>query len=251
MSTDDKPPYVLDAQDPSAGRPATFIFLHGYGDDAEGLPLGLAQQFQWYNKVPYLKWVLPNAPFNPASMSRAWYQPKALPSSLKPRVPGHEDEELAGQEPDDEEGILRACDALDGYVAAEIEAGTPPERIVVGGFSQGCAISLVWGVTGKQRENVAGVACLSGYFPLAERIAGLRKERGFKDGEKGRKQWFYIHGSKDALVPTSLFVRGKEDLGRWIESGDLEEHLYEGMGHSTNNKLLRDLLGFLNRVVPP
>jgi predicted esterase len=35
-----KPPYVLEAIDPQAGKPATLIFLHGYGDDAEGLPLG-------------------------------------------------------------------------------------------------------------------------------------------------------------------------------------------------------------------
>jgi predicted esterase len=35
-----KPPYLLEAIDPQAGKPATLIFLHGYGDDAEGLPLG-------------------------------------------------------------------------------------------------------------------------------------------------------------------------------------------------------------------
>ena len=195
--------------------------------------------------------MLPNAPFNPASASRAWYQPKALPNSLKPRVPGQEDEEAAGQEPDDEDGILRACDLLDAYVAEEIEKGTPNERIVVGGFSQGCAISLVWGVIGKQRNNVAGVVCCSGYFPLAERIAELRRERGIEEGDKDSKKWFYIHGSKDILVPTSLFTRGKEELGKWIGEGELEEHLYEGMGHSTNNNLLRDLLGFLTQVVPP
>ena len=37
----DKAPYVCEPTDQSSGRPATFIFLHGYGDDAEGLPLGM------------------------------------------------------------------------------------------------------------------------------------------------------------------------------------------------------------------
>ena len=41
-----KEPYILEPADQSAGRPATFIFLHGFGDDAQGTPLGLAQQFQ-------------------------------------------------------------------------------------------------------------------------------------------------------------------------------------------------------------
>jgi len=39
MST--KAPYILAPTDASKGRPATLIFLHGYGDDAEGLPLGV------------------------------------------------------------------------------------------------------------------------------------------------------------------------------------------------------------------
>ena len=36
----DKAPYVCEPADQQTGRQATFIFLHGYGDDAEGLPLG-------------------------------------------------------------------------------------------------------------------------------------------------------------------------------------------------------------------
>jgi hypothetical protein len=36
-----KAPFVLEAADKNAGRPATFIFLHGFGDEAEGLPLGV------------------------------------------------------------------------------------------------------------------------------------------------------------------------------------------------------------------
>ena len=40
-----KPPFVLEAADENAARPATFIFLHGFGDEAEGLPLGMARSF--------------------------------------------------------------------------------------------------------------------------------------------------------------------------------------------------------------
>lgn len=265
-SSDHPPPYIVHPQDASSGRPASFIFLHGYSDDAEGLPLGLAQQFQFYNKMPYLRWVLPNAPLNRETMNRAWYLPRALPNALKPRVPGRDEEgeEVeAGHEgddgeegKDDEEGILATCRVIDELVQGEIENGVEPGRVVVGGFSQGCAVSLVWGLTGERRKDVGGAACLSGYFPLAERIARYRKEKGIaeddgKGGEGKNLQWFYIHGNKDVLVPTSLFTRGKEELGRWTREEDVEEHLYEGMGHSTNNKLLRDLLGFLTRVVPP
>jgi len=41
MSYADKPPHVCEPIDQTQGRPATIIFLHGFGDEAEGLPLGM------------------------------------------------------------------------------------------------------------------------------------------------------------------------------------------------------------------
>ena len=244
----DKPPYTLKAADESAGRAATVIFLHGYADDAEGIPLGLAQQFQMHGKLLYLRWVLPNAPRHPEAMTRAWYMPKALPKAMRPQVPGEAADE---EELDDKEGILKTCDMVDDLVQQELERGVEPGRIVVGGFSQGCAVSLVWGQLGKLRHKVGGVVCMSGYFPLADRITSIRKEKGMTEDEQSGCQWFYIHGSADALVPMKVFVQGVEDLTKYINKDDLEGHVYDGMGHSTNNALLRDLLGFLGRVLPP
>lgn len=179
--------------------------------------------------------------------------PKALPNALKPRVPGVDENDET--EPDDEEGILASCDTIDKLVRQEMERGIEPSRIVVGGFSQGCAISLVWGLVGKERDNVAGVMPLSGYFPLAGRIAGLRAERGLsKTSNKANesKKWFYAHGARDILVPGKLFIQGKEELSKWIDAErDLEEHLYEGMAHNTTNKELRDMLRWLSEVIPP
>ena len=243
----DKPPYFLEAADQSLGRSATFIFLHGYADDAEGIPLGLAQQFQYYKKLPYLRWVLPNAPRHQEAMTRAWYMPKALPNAMKPQIPGEGADET---EPDDEEGILQTCDVVDELVKQELDKGVEPGRIVVGGFSQGCAVSLVWGQVGKLRDKVGGVVCMSGYYPLADRVASIRKDRDIPDGEQSSSQWFYVHGSADALVPMKFFVQGVEELCKYANKKDVEGHVYDGMGHSTNNALLRDLLGFLSRVVP-
>jgi len=210
---------------------------------------GLAQQFQFYHKLPYLRWLLPNAPHNQEAATNAWYLPKALPNAQKPRVPGQiEQDETA---PDDEEGILASCDALDGYIRAEIDRGVPSDRIVVGGFSQGCAISLVWGLIGKERNNIAGILPLSGYFPLASRIAAIRKERGIEENEKQTKQWFLAHGTRDVLVPLTLFAQENEELLKWVDEKDIEGHVYDGMAHSTSNAELRDMLAFLSKVVPP
>ena len=244
-----KDPYVLPpaADAPETARSATLIFLHGYGDDADGLPLGLAQQFQFYNKMKYLKWVLPYAPRHQEAMTRAWYMPKALPNAMKPRTPGQEGDE---EETDDETGIMKSVEVVDELVEREIESGTPPGRILLGGFSQGCAISLVWGLTGRMRNKVAGVLCLSGYFPLRDRIADLRNDRSIAADEKGTKRWFYIHGTSDLLVPMKLFVQGNQTLADWVNKDDIDGHVYQGMGHSTSPALLRDMLGFFEKVIP-
>ena len=64
------------------------------------------------------------------------------------------------------------------------------------------------GQVGKLRNKVGGMLCLSGYFPLADRIAELRKVREIPEDDKGSKAWFYIHGSGDMLIPIKLFVEG-------------------------------------------
>lgn len=199
--------------------------------------------------MEYLRWLLPNASVNRDAGTTAWYMPKSLPNSLKPRVPGQPDD--WDIEDDDEDGILATCKIVDSLVKGELDRGVPADRILVGGFSQGCAISLIWGLIGEQRNNVAGVVPVAGYFPLADKIAGYRKERGIDESDKGSKQWFYVHGGRDVLVPQKLFVQGKEVLEKWVDKKNIEDHLYENMAHTMAPAMLRDLLPYLTRVVPP
>ena len=210
-----------------------------------------------YKKLLYLRWILPNAPFHRDAMDHAWYLPKALPNAAKPRVPGQDEEEVVGEvAPDDEEGIMWAVGYVDQLVEEEVKRGVGAKRIVVGGFSQGCAVSTVWGLTGRWRDAVAGVVCFSGYFPLAGEIGKLRREKesGETEGEgegKGGKKWFLAHGTKDMLVSARLFQKSTEELSKFVDmEKDVEGHLYEGMVHSTSAPELRDLLGWLDKVVP-
>merc|ERR1719411_175479 len=50
---------------------------------------------------------------------------------------------------------------LVSLIQAEIDAGTPPERIILGGFSQGAALALATAV--KFDQQLAGCFCLSGW----------------------------------------------------------------------------------------
>lgn len=200
---------VLEALEPppDPAQRSTILFLHGLGDDGRGTGYGLAQKFQLYQKLPHTRWVLPTAAVDPAVGQRCWYKPphawrlssnSPSPSALRGGLGGGdqgrpsvsvngngskedgdgngkgEEEEDGEEDEEDEAGILATVAHIDALVADEVQrGGVDPGRIVVGGFSQGCAVSMAWGLLGEWRDQVAGVCGLSGFLP---QIPALPKE---------------------------------------------------------------------------
>lgn len=54
---------------------------------------------------------------------------------------------------DDETGILRSQKVFHTLIEDEIKNGIPTERIVLGGFSQGGAMSLMAGITNPSKVS--------------------------------------------------------------------------------------------------
>ena len=71
----------------------------------------------------------------------------------------------------DEIGMSRSRLYLQSLVEKEIDAGTPPSRIVLGGFSQGGAISLLTGIS--LPYVLRGVFSLCGYLPMIPRVTTM------------------------------------------------------------------------------
>ena len=76
---------------------------------------------------------------------------------------------------DDEAGMLASVSAVDALIQAEVDAGIPENRIVVGGFSQGGAIAVLTALITQRR--LAGVAGLSTWIPLNHKVPQVRKCR--------------------------------------------------------------------------
>ena len=72
----------------------------------------------------------------------------------------------AGKE--DEAGIKKAAQLVDLIIEEELKTGIPSERIMIGGFSQGGALSLYTAL--HTRHRLAGVVALSCWFPLHKQI---------------------------------------------------------------------------------
>ena len=165
-----------------------------------------------------------------------------------PKCSGEPDPEENDEE-DDEDGMMKSVDYICGLIDNEVEAGVPAERIVVGGFSQGCAISLLVGLLSRYKGKLGGVVGLSGYLPLGGRVGMMMEEREEKGQDTSQTKWFLAHGSRDQLAPRRLFTRYRDKLEGW-EGERVEAKLYEGMGHTTVGAQVRDLCGWLERVLP-
>lgn len=198
------------------------------------------------NKLAHVKWILPNAPQNRDAMAQAWYSPKPFSPIPMPKRSG-ESETDEGE--DDEKGMLKSVDYICGLVAKEVEERKVPlDRIVVGGFSQGCAVSMLVGLLSRYSGELGGVVGLSGYLPLEGKVGRSIAERGVRSATK----WFLAHGSRDQLVPRRMFTSYKESLEKW-EVDNVEARVYEGyegMPHSTTGEEIRDLCTWLERVLP-
>jgi predicted esterase len=187
-------------------------------------------------------------------MSTAWYTPTAFSPipvgrSSKPEDEGEEDE--FNEEGENE--ILESVEYVCALIDEEVKNGVPVERIVVGGFSQGCAVSLALGLASRYAGKIGGVVGLSGYLPRGPKIRAGR-EQFKKNGEgKGVMKIFLVHGTKDMLVPMRVFRDTKARVGYTLGENEnelLECHEYEGMGHVTCGPEFRDMCSFLEKVVP-
>lgn len=178
-------------------------------------------------------------------MQTAWYRPTEL-SAKPPARP-----ELADDE--DEEGLLESIKYIESLVDACVKKGVPPQRIVVGGFSQGCAISLLGDlISPKYSGKLAGIVGLMGYLPLAEgnRIQALRAKAELQP-TMGEVPMFLARGKKDMLVPSRYFEQATnklQELG--LNKSAMEIHEYEGLGHTISGPVLKDMCSWLERVVP-
>jgi phospholipase/carboxylesterase len=161
---------------------------------------------------------------------RAWYDIKSLGRGTA--VDPTADEDLAGFW--DADARVRAL------IAREGEAGIPADRIVVGGFSQGGAVSLY--SAPRYPERLAGVLALSCYLPLAGRLS---TERHLANQTT---PIFMAHGDGDQVLPISLGSSSRD----WLrEQGfTVDWHAYP-MAHSVCPAEVADIRAFLLRVLPP
>jgi len=210
----------------SAPNPrATLIVLHGLGADGNDF-VPIAQELD-LSAVGPVRFVFPHAPVRPVTINggyrmRAWYD------ILGTELVRHEDE--AG---------LRASQAdVAALIDREATRGVAPGRVVLMGFSQGCAMTLLSGL--RYPERLAGLACLSGYLPLAAQTATERSDAN------ALVPIFMAHGLMDPVIPLVRATASRDALAALGYT--IEWHTYP-MPHSVSPKEAQDLNAWLVKVL--
>ena len=212
----------------SAPHPtAAVIWLHGLGADGHDFA-GLVPELDLSN-CPPIRFVFPHAPSMPVTVNGGYVMP-AWYDILGP--------DLVSQQ--DAAGIQASERAIVALIAQEVARGIPAERIVLAGFSQGCAMALHTGLRLPQR--LAGIMALSGYLPLADRFTAERHPAN------AQTPVFMAHGTQDPVV---VITRGEASRDALAALGQpVEWHSYP-MPHSLHPREISDISAFLTRVLGP
>ena len=221
------PLQVLEAQTGKSGdKPvATILIMHGLGADGRDF-MPIAEQLDLSSVGP-VRFLFPNAPSIPVTINGGYVMP-AWYDILTPELVRREDEA----------GLRKSHGEIEALIANEKARGIPASRIVIAGFSQGCAMALMVGL--RHAEALAGIVGMSGYLPLADKTAAEHTAASLKT------PIFLAHGSLDAVVAMPRATSSRDTL---VAMGyAVEWHDYP-MAHSVCPQEVSDLQTYLSRVL--
>jgi predicted esterase len=125
----------------------------------------------------------------------------------------------------DETGILKSREYFHGLIKQEIDGGIPSERIVIGGFSQGGAMSLITGITSPTK--LGGIFGLSCYLLLHNKVRDLVPA----DNPNKDTPIFMGHGTNDPLILPRWGEMTANFLKEWGWKVDLKMYPYVSQSH--------------------
>uniref|UniRef100_A0A8C5PC67 Acyl-protein thioesterase 1 n=1 Tax=Leptobrachium leishanense TaxID=445787 RepID=A0A8C5PC67_9ANUR len=207
---------------------AAVIFLHGLGDTGHGWAEAMATI-----RSPHVKYICPHAPVMPVSLNMNM----AMPSWF----------DIYGLSPDSQEddaGIKQAAENIKILIDQEVKNGIPSDRIILGGFSQGGALSLYTALTSNQK--LAGIIALSCWLPLRSSFPQAAMNSANKDAHV-----LQCHGESDPLVPLMFGSLTSQKLKTLINPVHVNFKTYSGLTHSSCTQEMSDIKQFIEKQLPP
>ena len=210
----------------SAPNPtAAIIWMHGLGADGNDF-VPMVRELD-LSACPAIRFIFPHAQTMPVTINggyvmRSWYD--IVGTDIVKR--------------EDEAGLRKSQLQIEALIAREKERGIAASNIVLAGFSQGCAMTLQTGL--RHPEQLAGLMCLSGYVPLAGKLALERHPASVAT------PIFMAHGNADPVIPMDRAEQSRDLLTTL--GHNVEWHQYP-MQHSLCQQEIDDVGLWLARVL--
>lgn len=187
------------------------IWMHGLGaDGSDFVPIVDALDLR---HCPPIRFVFPNAPRIPVTINGsyvmpAWYDIRNT-------------DDIAIRE--DEAGIRTSQTAIEELIALERSNGA--QKIILAGFSQGCAMALQVGL--RHSTKLAGLLCLSGYVPLHKTLLDERHVANLNT------PIFMAHGNADPVITLQRAEQSRDLLKQLGYDVEWREYPMEHTVHMT------------------
>ena len=204
---------------------AAVIWLHGLGADGNDFA-SLVPQLDLHG-LPPIRFIFPHAPSIPVTLNNgyvmpAWYDILGTPL----------------QRVEDSAGIRKSALELEALIAEQLAQGIPALRIVLAGFSQGCAMVLHTGL--RYPKTLAGVMALSGYLPLANTVAAEISPAN------QTTPIFMAHGTMDPMIELGRAEASRDAL---VAQGCQVTWKTYQMPHSVHPREVTDIGHFLRTIL--
>ena len=204
---------------------ASVIWLHGLGADGNDF-VPIIPELK-LTGCPGIRFIFPSAPSMPVTVNGGYVMPAWY--------------DIVGRNLMDQEdalGIQKSAAAIVELINNEANRGIAYDKIVLAGFSQGCAMALHIGL--RFPHQLAGIIALSGYLPLAT-MANTEKHSA-----NAKTPIFMAHGTYDPVVTID---RAQASYALLEKMGHPVEWNEYPMEHSVNHEELADISRFLREAL--
>lgn len=215
----------------SNSQKSVLLFLHGLGDSGHSWQMGLGQAFKMFSGNPNITIQCPTAPNQPVTINmglrcNSWFDITSLDMSK---------EEASSS-------IAHACTKIHAKIEELEKDGFPSEKIMLGGFSQGGALSLYSSL--KYPKKLAGVVCLSCWLPLHKEFPSAVSPAN-KD-----LPILQCHGDADEIVDVRWAKATNEVLKKSVNNEKLQFKIFPNLGHGECPEEMKTVIEFINTCLP-
>lgn len=212
-----------------ASKPNGLVILaHGLGDSSQGFADVARYLSQTLGTV---KFVVPTAPNSPVTINGgmsmpSWYDITSLGESRSDI---------------DAPGVEQSMQSIVEIMDKEnTEQGIPYKKMILGGFSQGGALSLFTGLQLPPEKRVGGILCMSGY------LVARHKFKLEKRGDVASTPILHMHGTQDPMVQYKWALQTRE----WLEEAGATNYSLQalkGVEHTITVDELQSAANFIQQ----